>query len=69
MKRLLCVVVAVAAMTSLALAAPPVPNEGTFVLPAGSFAGECTFDVQVTLTGKAKTITPRVTALSSPRQV
>jgi hypothetical protein len=57
MKRLLFFVVVLLAMTSLALASPPVPNEGTFTIPAGSVFGECAFDVQATLTGKSKTIT------------
>src|SRR5690242_16375970 len=57
MKTLLFFVVVLAAMTSLALASPPIPNEGTFVIPAGSVFGECAFDVQATLTGKSKTLT------------
>ena len=57
MKRLLFLVVALTAISSFALAAPPVPNGGTFLIPAGSVFGECAFDVQATLTGKTKNIT------------
>lgn len=43
---------------SLAAQAPPTDVSGTFVLPANTIApGECAFDVQVSLSGKAKQIT------------
>lgn len=35
---------------------PPVIADTTFVIPAGSVFGECAFDVELSLTGKAKTI-------------
>ena len=57
MKRLLFVIVAIAANASLALGAPPVPNDQTFVVRAGDLFGDCAFDVQFTLAGKTKTIT------------
>jgi hypothetical protein len=44
-------------MTSIAHAAPPNISEGNFTIPAGTYNGECAFDVQGTFSGKSKTIT------------
>ena len=55
MKRLLFVIVTIAANASLALAAPPQRIELSFDVPAGSFKN-CAFDAQISVAGKAKTI-------------
>jgi hypothetical protein len=55
MKKLMLIIVATTANTSLALAAPPSRIEESFDEPAGSFNNGA-FDVRISEAGKAKTI-------------